>query len=283
MGRAVRPRVPAIVFVVMILHLVGADPTEGQIHSHCEHAELPSGTIYYCVTGQGTDVVVLNAGARLDSRSWAPTVAALAAEATVVTFDRLGLGQSGASTTPRTPANIADEIAWLLAQVAEGPYVLVGHSAGGLHMLWFASRYPHRTRAVVLLDTPGPQFDRLRWELLTPAERVERRRLLTASRQAATVGVQQEYAGAVGAPLLPPSAVPDTIPLLVVAADTHEFGPHGDATAHERLWQAGQREWLEYSSRAHLLIAEGATHMIQRDRPDLVVQSVRQVLRETER
>ncbi|MXW17145.1 MAG: alpha/beta hydrolase [Gemmatimonadetes bacterium] len=74
-----------------------------------------------------------------------------------VLFDRPGTGWSDPGPFPRRTATEADELATLLERAGEhGPFVLAGHSYGGLLAANFARRYPERTAAVVLLDASPP-------------------------------------------------------------------------------------------------------------------------------
>ena len=78
-------------------------------------------------------------------------------EARSVLFDRPGTGWSDPGPFPRRTATEADELAKLLERAGErGPFVLAGHSYGGLLAANFARRYPDRTAAVVLLDASPP-------------------------------------------------------------------------------------------------------------------------------
>lgn len=74
-----------------------------------------------------------------------------------ILVDRPGTGWSDTGPFPRTTAREAEELATLLEKAGEkGPFVLVGHSYGGLLAANFARRYPDRVAAVVLLDSPTP-------------------------------------------------------------------------------------------------------------------------------
>ncbi len=74
-----------------------------------------------------------------------------------VIFDRPGTGWSDPGPFPRRTATEAVELATLLEEAGEeGPFVLAGHSYGGLLAANFARRYPKRTAAVVLLDASPP-------------------------------------------------------------------------------------------------------------------------------
>ena len=77
----------------------------------------------------------------------------VAAQARVFSYDRAGLGWSDATDKPRTLANVVDDLHRLLDAVAlPQPYVLVGHSYGGLIVRQFANAYPDEVAGLVLVD-----------------------------------------------------------------------------------------------------------------------------------
>src|SRR3989304_541433 len=76
----------------------------------------------------------------------------------VCAFDRAGYGWSEAGPEPRTSQQIVDELKTLLDNAKiEGPYVLVGHSFGGLNMILFANENPDQVAGVVLLAYSPPR------------------------------------------------------------------------------------------------------------------------------
>lgn len=83
--------------------------------------------------------------------------AAIRDETRSIIFDRPGTGWSDPGPFPRRTATEAVELATLLEEAGEeGPFVLAGHSYGGLLAANYARRYPERTAAVVLLDASPP-------------------------------------------------------------------------------------------------------------------------------
>ena len=83
--------------------------------------------------------------------------AAIRDETRSIIFDRPGTGWSDPGPFPRRTATESVELATLLERAGEeGPFVLAGHSYGGLLAANFARRHPERTAAVVLLDASPP-------------------------------------------------------------------------------------------------------------------------------
>lgn len=98
-------------------------------------------------------VVVLDAALAGTAISWCLVQPEVARFARVCAYDRAGLGWSEAGPLPRTAGRLAAELHVLLERAGEPPpYVLVGHSFGGLVLRVFAARWPHETAALVLVD-----------------------------------------------------------------------------------------------------------------------------------
>jgi pimeloyl-ACP methyl ester carboxylesterase len=105
------------------------------------------------VLGQGSPVVILEAGIAASSLSWALVAKQVAAFTTVLTYDRAGFGWSDPAPHHSTALDAARDLALLLdkAEIA-GPLLLVGHSFGGLIVRVFEQVYPERVAGLVLVD-----------------------------------------------------------------------------------------------------------------------------------
>src|SRR5215213_4560193 len=87
-----------------------------------------------CV-GQGSPTVVLDSGSGLFSAQWVRVSREVSGTTRVCAYDRAGMGWSEVGPDPRDAKQITGELHTLLTKAGiEGPYVLVGHSFGGLYM-----------------------------------------------------------------------------------------------------------------------------------------------------
>jgi pimeloyl-ACP methyl ester carboxylesterase len=111
----------------------------------------------YC-TGSGSPTVVLEPGQSGASSDLGWVAPAVARDSKVCVYDRAGRGWSDDAEGPQDAAQIAADLHTLLerAHVA-GPYVLAGHSFGGLYVQTFAANYPDQVAGLVLLDSTAPK------------------------------------------------------------------------------------------------------------------------------
>jgi pimeloyl-ACP methyl ester carboxylesterase len=109
-------------------------------------------------TGTGSPTVVLEPGLGEPSTAMAWIAPDVAATTRVCVYDRAGRGWSESAGTSQDGVEVATDLHTLLDGAGEhGPYVLAGHSAGGLYVLNFAQLYPDQVAGVALLDSMSPE------------------------------------------------------------------------------------------------------------------------------
>ena len=108
--------------------------------------------------GAGSPAVVFDAALGGSSLSWTFIQPAVAEFTTACTYDRAGFGWSDAGPMPRTVSRIAEELQALLkAAEVPPPYVLVGHSFGGLSIRAYATSHPGDVAGLVFVDPAHPE------------------------------------------------------------------------------------------------------------------------------
>ena len=111
--------------------------------------------------GNGTPTVVLEAGLGGMSSAWGWIQPETAKFSHVVSYDRAGLGWSETDTTPKTAMQAAVRLRSLLQSAnTSPPYILVGHSMGGLFIRVFADLFPKEVAGLVLVDACHPDQQR---------------------------------------------------------------------------------------------------------------------------
>ena len=109
--------------------------------------------LYLLEKGSGGPTVLFEAGIAATNLNWFHIQETVARFTGTASYDRCGLGWSSPCLTPRTPANIAAELHAMLKNAGiTPPYILVGHSFGGLVMRRYALLYPEQVASAILID-----------------------------------------------------------------------------------------------------------------------------------
>ena len=154
---------PLLGLVVALLALAVAGATYQAIATElAERAYPPPGemvdvgghSLHMNCVGQGSPTVVLDAGSGGFSAQWVRVQREVSGTTRVCAYDRAGMGWSEMGPEPRDARQITGELHTLLSKAGiEGPYVLVGHSFGGMYMQTYAARYPDEVAGVALVDS----------------------------------------------------------------------------------------------------------------------------------
>jgi pimeloyl-ACP methyl ester carboxylesterase len=160
----------------------------------------------------------------------------------------------------------------LSAAGERSPYVLVGHSYGGLIVRLYASRFPERVKGVVLVDSSHEDQMRRLGEPAPP---------LPGPGTVINVPEVIDLVAMNGA--LNAHTWRANIPLLVLTRGSareikSSNAPDAASLARYEIWLDLQRELATRSPRAEHIIAKQSGHFIQNDEPQLVIAGVRRIL-----
>jgi pimeloyl-ACP methyl ester carboxylesterase len=150
-----------LVFTVLALSAVGG--TYATVVDATDSTAMPATgrlidvgghKLYLNCVGSGSPTVVLEPGAGATSSQLGWIAPAVAASTRVCVYDRAGRGWSESADSPQDGAQIATDLHTLLHRGGvTGPYVLAGHSFGGLYVRIFAAHYPDEVAGLALLDS----------------------------------------------------------------------------------------------------------------------------------
>jgi pimeloyl-ACP methyl ester carboxylesterase len=259
-------------------------------------------------TGDGSPTVILEAGLGDSYSSWRKVQPEVAEFTRVCSYDRAGLGYSDSSSQPRTSKVIAAELhALLRAAEYPPPYVVVGHSMGGFDVRVFAGLYRNEVVGVVLVDSSHPdQNNRFPPELrnmegswLREAEFLEYtmpfgiprliglcdqdpvQRAAECNFRSAREGVAELKTFSESAAETAASPSLGDLPLAVLSHDPNK--PSADLPADlakptNDAWERMQEELAQLSTRGTQAIAKNSSHYIQIDRPDVVIDAIRNIV-----
>jgi pimeloyl-ACP methyl ester carboxylesterase len=281
---------------------VTATMAEAAFH---KRVAIPGGReLYLACRGRGSPTVVLEAGTGDLGRIWSLPPAgpgravfpAVSRFTRVCVYDRPGtyllphrLSRSDPVAMPRTARDIVLDLRALLrAARVPGPYVLAGHSYGGMVSRLFATTYPRDVAGLVSIDAQNPDFIAAYKEFLSPEQYVaavlepapppglegypDIERLALEASGAQVTQAQRDD------PLRP-------MPLVVLSHSRklpNPFGFPSDWPIPEldKAFQASQDALAELLPGARHVVAARSGHYIQLDQPKLVTREIRRVVNE---
>jgi len=234
------------------------------------------------IDGRGTPAVVLEAHFGGSMKSWRKVWRSVAEMTTVVRYDRAGLGDSERGPLPRTAIRIADELGLLLRNAAlPPPYVLVGHSFGGLFIQAFARRYPRLVAGLVVVDSSHEDGEKRMWPTVSKANR--ERALQFRRKNPEHVDIGRSLAQIRRLERLP------DVPMIVLHAPIGVgtvIGPTPQdkwTGEQEQLSLSISRELASRSRKGKLVVVRRSSHFIQLDRPEVVIAAIQRVVRSVRR
>jgi pimeloyl-ACP methyl ester carboxylesterase len=237
--------------------------------------------------GSGRYTVIFESGFGTGMGAWRKVAPEVAKSAHVVTYSRAGHGSSDARPEPRTILQSSLELDQLIASAnLHPPFILVGHSYGGLLARAFAVRHPEQVAGMVLVDPSDERFN--------PALRkLDARRAEADDKQFAAIvpaKFQPELqllqpvlnAGKLPAPLI--GALPD-VPVVVLTSVRQAEKPEffletTEAVAVKRDLHA---DFLRQFSEGYQVLTLNSGHNIQQDEPALVIDAIGKVMAAADR
>jgi pimeloyl-ACP methyl ester carboxylesterase len=152
-----------VLAILVVVALAGGYETvsrsvEHQPTMHGRLVDVGPYRLHLECAGSGRPTVILEPGGGASAATLGWVAPAVARTTRVCVYDRAGRGWSDAAPTPQDGAQIASDLHTLLTRAhVPGPYVLAGHSFGGLYVMSFADQYPGQVAGLVLVDSTAPR------------------------------------------------------------------------------------------------------------------------------
>jgi pimeloyl-ACP methyl ester carboxylesterase len=234
---------------------------------------LEQGQLEHHVVGAGRPVVVFQSGLGDGLAVWSAVQAGLPKDMTSIAFSRAGYGRSAARDGEHSPCAAAAELRAGLRQAGLAPpYLLVGHSLGGLYQFAFARLFAQEVAGVVLVEPTHPRhWPHMQRDAPAMAAVVRAARLTAFSPTMRREFDDQQHC-LDSLESLPSPRVPSRV--LVRG----RFVPP-EAGAFERMSRDLWRAWPTLLHTDGVEQVDGAGHYIQTDKPAAVIDAIREAAR----
>jgi pimeloyl-ACP methyl ester carboxylesterase len=161
----------AVLFAGILYQLLGSRRDRRRFTTDGRWVRAGNGCdLFLFELGVGEPTVVFEAGIGATHLNWRQVQESIAEHTSTVSYDRAGLGWSGRCRSARTPLNAATELHQMLESAGiKPPFILVGHSFGGLVMRRYALLFPQDVAGVVLIDPMRCE----EWPPLNPSKQTQ--------------------------------------------------------------------------------------------------------------
>lgn len=232
------------------------------------HTGINNAPLAYSKMGNGGPTIVFQSGLGDGKDSWSPIASSLARGSQVFAYDRPGYGDSKESAAPRDPCSIATELRAALHQAGvRPPFLLVGHSIGGIYQYAFARMYAEDVLGMVLIDPTHPRH----WETI----QVQSPTLTATMKTVRLVGFsateRREFDEQTSCLERFDFKQPLTMPVKVMLRTEFQKIESG---AFEKIVKDLQPDWKTITGTPELIYVQGAGHYIHRDQTQQVIKTI---------
>jgi len=225
--------------------------------------------LYYELLGEHHEgpTVVFESGYGVTLENWNSIKDEVSKFSRMFIYDRAGIGKSEMDDRPRHSRQSVDNLRILLKKAGvKPPYVLVGHSIGGLNVRLFASKYPEEVAGVVLLDSSHEDQNKILPPLFT--KEVQEAYFNQFTIEGTLNEIEESFEQ------VRTSKSFGNIPLIVVTGGLQPIHTKESMAAWKRL----QEELANLSTNKQHIVVEDAGHAIHFDKPEVVIDIIRDIL-----
>lgn len=268
-------KVKSYIFIPLAICTLGSVAACSTVNTTAK-APVQSGSIAYSMAGKTLPLVVFQSGHGDGKDSWAPIFTKIAESNKVFAYDRPGYGDSPVMSSPRDPCEITEELRNVLrAAGAEPPYILVGHSLGGLYQFVYAKLYPGEVAGLVLLDPTHPDH----WIRMQQDAPIAAAVLKTLHATIFTSTMRREFDDMNNCLEQLDMSTPLDKPVRILTKTKFELLELG---AFETMVHALEDDWRRLSGTSMIKHVAGSGHYIHQDRPDVVIREINSLVSETQ-
>lgn len=301
-------RATSLAILTLLLATAGTQQSDATIDSLAARPAAPGTYVWVgshrlhlnCI-GEGLPTVIFDSGLGGSSLDWARVQPEVASFTRACSYDRAGYGWSDTGPQPRDSENISRELETLLGNASvPAPYLLVGHSFGGLNIRLYSHKNPQKVAGLVLVDSSHEnQFRRFEQAGVKssaprgnsffvgnafqvsdalPEDILPLARSFAVSRNSmvAFLSELQHLRDSAqqlqNVPLLP------NVPIVVISHRIDQLGGSDRRATRAKIWMDMQSELAGRATQGRHVIAATDDHYIHLRQPQLVVESIRDVI-----
>lgn len=265
-------------YIILIVGLISCNTKKNE-----RMVDFGDYQIHLKEAGRDHPTIILEAGLGSGFDDYDTLQTAISEFAKVILYDRPGLGKSSESPDPRTLPVYVNELKELLhIENIEPPYILIGHSLGGLIMRYYAYKYPEEIVGLVLIDsTPEYWFDYFR--STHSIEEVKKfNKALDPNSNGSTGTIRKEWLQfEMNCQIIKETEIPQDIPIRIISSAkySNEHEAIGYHPEDMDIWAEMQSSFTNNSDDIKQIITVKSGHSIHHNEPELIIKSVEELVK----
>lgn len=237
---------------------------------------------FYISKGTATPVVVFVTGLGPTMDDFQELQTKLSKYAKSICYDRAGIGKSESFNNERNLENISLELRELVEKIGlDKPFVLVGHSRGGLIARYFVDKYPEKVCGLILIDPAIPEHKWKKRELRTDKEKLEFDKFYNSfcsdsNKYTATIRNEFKNTFTTDSSLVAGKGFPSTIPITLIGSTKVTKDKY--SKEENRIKVEFLKSYLEINPKINLVLTSKSGHFIHDEEPKLVMKEIVTIL-----
>lgn len=233
--------------------------------------QVDNRNVEFILKGQKSPTVVFETGMGSTIDTWESILDSLSKHTRIYAYNRPGYGKSSIKNPPRNVIEVAKQLKEnLIAQNIKPPYLLVGHSAGGLYINMFARLYPNDVVGVVFIDASHPE----QFEYFKNNHQFLYNMLITATKNGKCT---YEY-DIVTSTFENFQEAPDFPNISVTVLTAGKKSSPLETKELKEKWLCFQKDLKELSNNSKQIIVKNSGHYIHKNEPNIVIREILEMI-----
>ncbi len=238
-------------------------------------------SLHVVTMGHGENTVIIEAGYMGELDDWRTFAKYISTFCKVVIYSRAGYGKSNPSPTPNTLNDSVEDLRMIIKMSElKGPFIMVGHSYGGLIVRKFAEIHPAHVKGLVFVEPASENyFKRLR-ELDPIRIEASRKRMFERLSGNKLEEYKLMMANYYDTPLnaLEIASFPDVPVVILTAAKKRNSKSLANTPEARQYWREEHSKLFSKFSHGSHIVTQNSGHFIQVDEPELIADAVKSVI-----
>lgn len=246
-----------------------------------QSVEINGRNQFYLAKGFGNPAVVFVTGLGPTMDDFQEVQIEVSKYTKTICYDRAGIGKSEPFNNERNLGNISYELKTLINKIGlNKPFILVGHSRGGLIARYFTSKYPEKVCGLILIDPAIPELIWKKRELRTDTEKIEfdnyYNSFCTDTQYTATIRNEFKNTFTTDSSTVTGKGFPLNIPITIIGSSKISENKYSKEETNIKIGLL--KSYLKINPQIKLILTNKAGHFIHDDQPNLVIREIIKML-----